>query len=800
MYKNIKIFICLFVFFSHLLSAKELQHVTLQPSWFEQFQFAGYYIAKEKGFYNDVGLEVEIKPFKIKSKATAVQQVNDGLIDFAIDREALVLEKANNKKIVLLYALFQASPLVLLSTKESQINTFRDFFGKKIMASFGDTEQVSLKAMLNANNVELSDLNILPHSNYIQDLLNKNTDIISAYISKFPYDLERMGVEYNVFSPQDYGFDLYSDFLFTSENFIANNAEATKAFREASLKGWEYAFANIDEAIDVILEKYNEQKLTREALFFEGTELKKLAYLNTPVIGVIEESKLKKSFDLYKVLGVEKGEIDLTQFIYDNKNSHIFYTDQEKSYLEQKKKITYCIDPNWLPYEGFDDEGMHIGLNTEFYDIFRKQLSIPLEVVKTNSWTQSVEFAKQRKCDLLSFAGVTPERERFLNFTSPYLIFPHVLVTKPELPFVNDLRLLGNKKIGMVKGYAQQEYIKTTYPNIIIVDVDNVQSGLQKVADGKLYGFIDGLNTVEYFLNEEFLGELKVSGKFDKKRELGIGVRNDEPLLLQVFNKLVNNLSKETIAGITDKSTSIKYIAKFNYELLWWFVFALVLIVCAFLYRQSVLKNLNKRLNEKVSEKTKALRELNESLEIKIKERTEKVERSKKLLQSVAYRDSLTGIFNRHYLFEQSNSLFESSSQLNEPLSMLIIDIDHFKKVNDNYGHIIGDNILKHCVNHIQKKLRADDLFARYGGEEFIVLLPKVKVEESLIVANKLLIYIEEAPYRSDEVEKPISVTISIGISQYQEGDTLEKLIDRADSALYVAKENGRNQARVKKK
>jgi diguanylate cyclase (GGDEF)-like protein len=117
--------------------------------------------------------------------------------------------------------------------------------------------------------------------------------------------------------------------------------------------------------------------------------------------------------------------------------------------------------------------------------------------------------------------------------------------------------------------------------------------------------------------------------------------------------------------------------------------------------------------------------------------------------------------------------------------------------VNDVHGHIIGDNIIKHCVTCIQKNLRSDDLFARYGGEEFLVLLPKLKTEESVKVAEKLRLYLEKHHYQSNTNSAVIPITISVGVSEYQTGDTLEKFIDRTDFALYKAKENGRNQVQV---
>ena len=141
----------------------------------------------------------------------------------------------------------------------------------------------------------------------------------------------------------------------------------------------------------------------------------------------------------------------------------------------------------------------------------------------------------------------------------------------------------------------------------------------------------------------------------------------------------------------------------------------------------------------------------------------------------IASSDGQNSTAHRHYLLKTSPSLLNSASELNQPLSLLLIDIDNFKTINDTHGHLIGDNILKFFVKNVQHRLRADDIFVRFGGEEFVVLLPKVNSNESLIVAEKLRLAIELHPYR--EIAENITFTISIGISKYRDGESLEKLI-----------------------
>ena len=189
MIKGIFYFIFIFLISQSFLFSKDLKKVTIQLSWFDQFQFAGYYIAKEKGFYEEAGLDVTIKPFEFGLDIP--NDVAKQKFDFAVGRETLILDKSKGADIVALYALFQSTPLILVSTKESGINTIEDFRNKTIMTTIDDASEVSLKAMIRSKNVRLEELNFIKHTHNINDLINKKTDVISAYISKSPFELQK---------------------------------------------------------------------------------------------------------------------------------------------------------------------------------------------------------------------------------------------------------------------------------------------------------------------------------------------------------------------------------------------------------------------------------------------------------------------------------------------------------------------------------------------------------------------------------------------------------------------------------
>ena len=318
LFLNLKL-LFLVIFLNINLYSKDLTKVTIQLSWFDQFQFAGYYMAKEQGFYKDAGLDVEILPFSLGMNIP--KMVNDGDVDFAIGRENLILEKAKYPKIIALAAIFQATPLVLLTTKDSGIDSFNKFENKKLMRTKDDGSEVSLKAMLSASKIDLKSITQVEHSHNIYDLIEKRVDIISAYTSKAPYILQKEQIKYNIFYPKDYGFDMYSDFLITNIDKYNNDYNIVEKFKKASLKGWEYAYNNIEKSVDIIFEKYNTQNISKDELIFEANELKKLSYLNDNKLGDMKQEKVQRIYDLYNVMGYINNEFKIDNFIgYDKKS------------------------------------------------------------------------------------------------------------------------------------------------------------------------------------------------------------------------------------------------------------------------------------------------------------------------------------------------------------------------------------------------------------------------------------------------------------------------------------------------
>ena len=154
--------------------------------------------------------------------------------------------------------------------------------------------------------------------------------------------------------------------------------------------------------------------------------------------------------------------------------------------------------------------------------------------------------------------------------------------------------------------------------------------------------------------------------------------------------------------------------------------------------------------------------------------------------------DDLTSIYNRRFFYLAANKESERAKRYAKALSLILIDIDHFKRINDRYGHVVGDEVLQKVTHTIQKDLRTGDIFSRYGGEEFLILLPETSGEVAVKVAERIRESISNLPLICNTEENHI--TLSIGVTQLtSKRDTVQALISAADEALYQAKQKGRN-------
>ena len=495
------------------LTAHADNNVTLQLLWKHQFQFAGYYVAKEKGFYKNVGLNVDIKQFS--NEVQIVEDVLNDKADFAVGRSSILIKKGNGAPITALYATFQETPLMLITRGDiTQPGQLKD---KRIMMTNDASDVAEIQALMMKYNINQNDFVRQKHSFNIEDLINKKTDAMGAYISNEPYQMIMHKQPYSMIQPANYGFNMYSDILFTATKTVENKPDMTHDFVNASIKGWLYAFEHIEETANLIYGKYNTQNRTLDALIYEGNALKKLAFTEDKQFGELDLARFESMANIYLINGLLNPNYNIDNFIYQ-------------------------------PYK-------------------------PL--LNTSNKTVAIYTL------LLAFAGF---------------------------------------------------------------------------------------------------------------------------------------------------------------------------IICVQLYRYFAIK------------------------------------KESEIFQEIADHDQLTGLVNRHGIQSKINEYFNLSNRYDLSLCCLFSDIDHFKLVNDKFGHLTGDHVLKEFSDLLRQHIRASDAICRWGGEEFLIILPNTELKAAIETAEKLCAIVNQHTFK-----KPSHMTCSFGVTNYVANETIESFVDRADKALYNAKRSGRN-------
>lgn len=288
-----------------------LTPVRLQLKWTHQFQGAGFYMALERGYYREVGLDVRI----IEGGPTvdAAERVVANQADFGVGSAGLLVERARGRPVVALAALLQHSPFVLLTRRDTGPAHVHDLPGHRLML---ETHADELLAYLAVEHVPVSALTILPHTGSVEPLARGEVDAMTAYTTSEPYDLRLVGIPYQVISPRSAGIDFYGDTIFTSERMLRDAPAAVAAFRAASLRGWRAALAEPGTAIDLILHRYAPH-LDRSRLAFEAEEMTRLMIPDMVEIGYMHAGRWRHIAEGFAAAGLMPRDFDLSGFLYN---------------------------------------------------------------------------------------------------------------------------------------------------------------------------------------------------------------------------------------------------------------------------------------------------------------------------------------------------------------------------------------------------------------------------------------------------------------------------------------------------
>jgi GGDEF domain-containing protein len=525
----------------------------------------------------------------------------------------------------------------------------------------------NIKFYKDVNKIDLNDsLTIVPYY-FIPDILKNNYQILA------PLEREK---EYIISHNELRKIRSLANATFASKIFFSildNNI----TFKNASLKDF------LQKKVDAIvlnkkLEKYYIYNLKTFGLEFNKYYLiasKKFISLNNDliekVVEEIEESKYFKPNLVYKSFTIAalylNKKINLDKLLYEN------YIDDQ--YMGKTLKV--IVTPNWPPFD-FLENGELKGIGVDFWRLLAKKANLNYNFILESYWPNVLKAIKEEKADLTVNTSKTKERAEYAIFTKPYMKFPLALVCRKDVK-ENDIYKL---KIGVGKDFTAEKLMKKYYPKINLIEEKNVIEALKDVENNKIDCVVDNLAVLVYLVNKNHFLNVKLYKKLPIEFKLQIMLRKDLVKLRNKLNEIIDKITPEEkkaiitryiglVNGIKDESKKGKFII---------LIIVLMAIIIVLFYRYF------------------------------------------KILKIANY-DKLTKIYNRNVLSKELKELLENRG------SIIYFDIDHFKKINDTYGHEKGDFVLKELAKIIKENVRKNDIFGRWGGEEFLILLPNTSYD-----------------------------------------------------------------------
>lgn len=770
------------------LPAWGLEKITLQLNWKHQFQFAGYYAAIEHGYYRQAGFEVQV--VEAAEGEDPIGQVLRGQAQFGVGASELALHRGRGEPVVALAVILQHSPLVLLASRK-QFETIHDLAGKRIMLMPHETE---LYAYFKREGIQT--YQAIPHTFNPGDLISGKVDALSAYATDETFSLQQARFPYIAFTPRSAGIDFYGDTLYTTESEVDRHPARVKAFREASLKGWLYAMSHPEEIADLIVSRYSARH-SRAHLLFEAREMARLMQPDLVEIGHMAPGRWQQIADTYAELGMIPAGKSMEGLIYDaaphplphwvvptlalGSFGGLLLTLAALRFATLNRRLRESEERYRMLAENSTDVIWTLDIASRRYvyvspSVQRMRGYTPEEVLQmpaeASMTPASLERARASLEDNLHrFRNGDASAGRSLIELDLLHKDGHVVPTEVVATYIVDRQGTPTTILAVARDITKRRQVEEALRSSeekfrTLLETAPFPIVITRIADGQVL-YINHLATSWFGVPQD-----AASGRSAR----------DYYVLPEQRDAMIEQLRRQR--QVRDMEVLLR---RESGEQRW---VLLSVQPIQFDGDPATFTAFNDISERKYSEV--ALREAND----RMREQLQEIERLRVALEEQAIRDSLTGMFNRRYLDEMLEREIARARREGISLSLVMLDVDHFKALNDTYGHRAGDEALKAIADALRHDIRSEDVPCRYGGEEFLILLPHMPLAAAGERAEQWRQAIERIRVRFGEFELRLSA--SFGVAAYpNHGKTADELIHLADQALYAAKHQGRNRVVV---
>lgn len=453
----------------------------------------------------------------------------------------------------------------------------------------------------------------------------------------------------------------------------------------------------------------------------------------------------------------------------------------------QNRVYKVVIRSDWQPYYFINTQGKADGYAVELFDAISKEANIRYEFIVANNFQEVLQWLEDGKADIIPNISISSDRESILLFTQPtddFLINIYKRSSSTEIQTIDDIQ---NRSVGLVRNNICTKIFNQKYAQTQQKFYDDYKALINGLLNQEIDIFCYLKPLIDFENGEN--SSIVSLGKALVEIKRGVGVTKENFDVLPLLDEAITNLkltgelsklhkkwfNKKSYIELTRSETIFLVLSFFGIS------FTTLVVIVYFINKKKWLMT-NDMLQKEVKKQTQRLEEQNHELT-----------RLQEELKEQLNKDALTNIYNRKFYNQKLLEMLSLFERYGTVFSFVIFDIDDFKKINDTFGHALGDRVLIELTQMVNQHIRITDYLFRIGGEEFVILFANTELEDARKVAEKL----------RENIEKELTtlnnhtVTVSMGLTQVHKEDNAQSIFKRADELLYQAKKSGKNQVAI---
>ncbi|ASG66239.1 hypothetical protein CEW91_08860 [Idiomarina piscisalsi] len=449
------------------------------------------------------------------------------------------------------------------------------------------------------------------------------------------------------------------------------------------------------------------------------------------------------------------------------------YAYAPDTWLEQHPTIRVGV-PNQLQPLIYQTEDGAAGLDVDLLKQFTATMDVELVWTPCGQWQECLDAISNKEIDILTSVSYSVERNQSMDFTQSYWSMPWAALTLDStMRSGSSVRIseLHGQRVAVVEGYSIESQLVDT-GRIEVVSVSDIDEGIDRLRNRMVDSYVDSLPILVDELQEYPLPGSKLSVLDSTQgNALYLAVRDDWQPLVTLLNRGINSLTPQQRDALKRKWYGYELEQGWSDEELLELGMKIGSVVLLVILSFGIW---NSRLRKEIKARKAAERHI----------------------RHIATHDELTGLPNRNLMQDRLEQSLRQSERTQKPFSVLFLDLDGFKQINDDFGHNYGDELLVQAAQRMKTLLRRSDTVCRHGGDEFVVILPTaIAVGSALAVARKLVVQLAK-PYKVKRQQ--LEASVSIGVAMYPtHGTDVDTLLRSADKAMYAAKAAGKNDVRL---